>query len=247
MGRKYIASCSFGKDSTAMILELIKRGYPLDEVVFYDTGMEFKAIYNMRDRFIPIFKENGIKYTELKPNEPFLYTMLEKPCESKQKGKHLGYGWCGGMSRWGTTKKQIAMDKYAEDRNAMVYIGIAFDEQNRLNKQIKQYKLHPLVDWHMTESDCLQYCYDSGYSWLEGDIDLYDVLDRVSCWCCCNKNMRELRNIWKYLPEYWNKLKYLQSRLERPMKNYHNKKYGKYGNLFELEKVFEIEEGLNNG
>ena len=28
---------------------LIERGLPLDEVVFYDTGMEFQAIYDLRD------------------------------------------------------------------------------------------------------------------------------------------------------------------------------------------------------
>lgn len=42
---KYIASCSFGKDSLAMILLLLELNYPLDYVVFYDTGMEFEAIY----------------------------------------------------------------------------------------------------------------------------------------------------------------------------------------------------------
>ena len=45
---KYIASCSFGKDSLAMVLLLIEKGYPLDEVIFYDTEMEFQAIYNNR-------------------------------------------------------------------------------------------------------------------------------------------------------------------------------------------------------
>lgn len=39
---KYIASCSFGKDSLAMILTIIEHGLPLDEVVFYDTGWNFK-------------------------------------------------------------------------------------------------------------------------------------------------------------------------------------------------------------
>ncbi|GAI98610.1 unnamed protein product, partial [marine sediment metagenome] len=38
---KYIASFSGGKDSTAMLLRLIKEGWPLDEVVFFDTGWEF--------------------------------------------------------------------------------------------------------------------------------------------------------------------------------------------------------------
>ena len=35
---KHIASCSFGKDSCAMVLKIIELGLPLDEVVFYDTG-----------------------------------------------------------------------------------------------------------------------------------------------------------------------------------------------------------------
>ena len=74
---KYIASCSFGKDSLAMVLGLIERGLPLDEVVFYDTGMEFQAIYNVRDRLLPLLADKGIKYTELKPDRPFLYEMIE--------------------------------------------------------------------------------------------------------------------------------------------------------------------------
>lgn len=76
---KYIASCSFGKDSLAMVLMLIERGLPLDEVVFYDTGMEFQAIYDLRDDMLPIFQQHGIKYTTLYPDNPFLYDMLERP------------------------------------------------------------------------------------------------------------------------------------------------------------------------
>ena len=82
---RHIASVSFGKDSLAMVLMLIEKKMPLDEVIFYDTGMEFQAIYNVRDKLLPILNANGIQYTELKPKEPFLYTMLERPCESKQK------------------------------------------------------------------------------------------------------------------------------------------------------------------
>ena len=80
----YIASCSFGKDSLAMILRLIEENKPLAEVVFYDTGMEFEAIYKVRDKILPLLAEKGIKYTELKPDRPFMYDMLEKPIESKQ-------------------------------------------------------------------------------------------------------------------------------------------------------------------
>lgn len=56
---KYIASVSFGKDSLCMLLKLIEKNAPLDEVVFYDAGMEFKAIYEARDRVLPILERHG--------------------------------------------------------------------------------------------------------------------------------------------------------------------------------------------
>ena len=63
----HIASVSWGKDSLAMLWKLIWEEWPLDEIVFYDTGMEFDAIYKERDRTLYLLKANNIKYTELKP------------------------------------------------------------------------------------------------------------------------------------------------------------------------------------
>jgi 3'-phosphoadenosine 5'-phosphosulfate sulfotransferase (PAPS reductase)/FAD synthetase len=234
---KYIASVSFGKDSLAMLLKLIELNYPLDEVVFYDTGMEFQAIYNVRDKIIPILDEHNIKYIELKPKKPFLYTMFEKPVKERSGGVHYGYSWCGGRCRWGTTEKLKAMDKYAEEQKAVVYVGIASDEPKRIEKERKEYKALPLVEWNMTEKDCLDYCYEKGFFWEEKGIKLYDILDRVSCWCCSNKNLKELKNIYTYLPPYWNMLKELQKRTDRPMK-------GENKSVFDLEKRFE---GEKNG
>ena len=127
----HIASVSWGKDSLAMLITLIAKGYPLNEVVFYDTGMEFEAIYHTRDQMLPRLEQLGIKYTRLEPENPFLFDMLERPVCSKQKGTHQGYGWCGGLCRWGTTGKLKAIDRYAEARDAMVYVGIAADETPR--------------------------------------------------------------------------------------------------------------------
>ena len=241
MEKRYIASCSFGKDSLAMILRLIEENKPLDEVVFYDTGMEFEAIYKVRDKILPLLAEKGIKYTELKPDRPFMYDMLEKPIESKQKGKHNGYGWCGGVCRWGTGEKLSALEKYQEDKIA--YCGIAVDEEKRLLKERKDNVRFPLVEWGMTEKECLEYCHSKGYFWEENGIELYSILDRVSCWCCCNKNKKELYNIWRYLPQYWERLKELQSKIDRPMKKFQNKQYGFYGNVFDMEKSIRANKG----
>ena len=65
----------------------------------------------------------------------------------------------------------------------------------------------PLVDWQMSEKDCLDYCYNRGFYWEENGVRLYDILDRVSCWCCANKNKKELENMGLYLSDYY--LKYI--------------------------------------
>lgn len=227
---KYIASVSFGKDSLAMLLRLIEENKPLDEVVFYDTGMEFECIYNLKNKVLKLLKAHNIKYTELKPKETFLYTMFEKPVKKRNGTIGKGYSWCGGRCRWGTTEKLKAIEKHCKGNYE--YVGIAYDEQNRLSKERKGNKLFPLAEWEMTEKDCLEYCYKKGYNWNEDGIELYSILDRVSCWCCCNKNLKELENYYKYLPKYWNKLKELQSKTDRPMK------YNKY-TVFDLENKFK--------
>ena len=43
--KKYIVSLSGGKDSTAMLLRLIEEGYPIDLILFCDTGLEFPQMY----------------------------------------------------------------------------------------------------------------------------------------------------------------------------------------------------------
>lgn len=239
---KIICNVSGGKDSLAQILFIMENCIPCDEVAFYDTGMEFNAIYRIFEKLAPLLAERGIAFTVLHPQNPFLYDMLERPVESKQKGKHNGYGWCGGVCRWGTTWKTQALDRYAG--NAIQYIGIAADEQHR-RKELLCNKKSLLIENGMTEADCLAYCRQRGWNWEEktestdsDTIDLYDILDRVSCWCCANKNQKELRNIWKYLPQYWERLKELQSQIERPMKKWSNKRYGAYGNILDMEKVF---------
>lgn len=228
---KYIASCSFGKDSLAMLLKIISLKMPLDEVVFYDTGMEFDAIYNIRDKIKKLLQEKNIKYIELTPTNSFLYNMLKRPVKKRNGTISKGYSWCGGRCRWGTTEKLKAIEKYC--KNNYQYVGIAYDEPKRIKN--KSNKIYPLADLKMTEADCLQYCRDQGYNWLENAIDLYSILDRVSCWCCANKNLKELKNYYKYLPRYWEKLKILQGQTNRPFKN------NKF-TIYDLEERFKKEE-----
>lgn len=230
-----------------MLLPKPRHQYPLDYVVFYNSGMEFDCIYRIRDKVKNLCRIHGVQFVELFPEKPFLYSMLErKVVERNGQSYHYGYSWCGGRCRWATTHKLNAIRDFKASLGCDVidYVGIAIDEQERIPIQRPAGKRYPLVDdWGMSETDCLSYCRSLGWSWLEpceivrsGWIDLYDILDRVSCWCCANKNQKELYNIYRYLPQYWQQLCWLQSQTVRPMKGYHK---GKPVGVFELEEKFK--------
>lgn len=224
VGVKYIASVSFGKDSLAMLLRLIEENMPLDAVVFYDTGMEFQAVYRVRDKAVSMLEQHGIEYVELHPDVPFVFSMLDRPVRERSGGSHKGYGWCGGVCRWGTAQKRNAIRRYKKSIPDSVtdYVGIAADETHRFERERRGDKTLPLVSWGMTEADCLAYCRERGWHWEEdtesGPIDLYDQLDRVSCWCCRNKNLKELKAIFTHLPRYWGMLGQLEAKIGKPMK-----------------------------
>ena len=233
-----------------VLLSKPRHQYPLDYVVFYDSGMEFDCIYRIRDRVKDLCRIHGVQFVELSPKEPFLYSMLErKVVERNGQGYHYGYSWCGGRCRWATTHKLNAIRDFKASLRCDVidYVGIAYDEQERIPKKRPADKRYPLADdWGMSENDCLSYCRSLGWYWLEpceivegGWIDLYDIFDRVSCWCCGNKNRKELYNIYCYLPQYWQRLCYLQSQTVRPLKGYYK---GKPVGVFELENNFRKKE-----
>lgn len=220
VGVKYIASCSFGKDSLAMVLLLLEKKYPLDEVIFFDTGMEFHAIYNNRDKLSDILFRNNIKFSVLNDKHSFEYNAFQREVHKKDGTITYGYDWCGGSRRWGTAGKLSTINRHYKesygDEVIVEYVGVAADERERIEryrlKRTKSVKIYPLIEWGMTEQDCLNYCYEHGWNWKENDIDLYEILDRVSCWCCANKNQKEIENIIMYLPEYWRRINEYEQR-----------------------------------
>lgn len=241
----YIASVSFGKDSLAMlllILDNLDRGghrYPLDEVIFFDWGMEFQAIYTNRDKIKPMLAARGIKFTELKYETSFIYNFCEREVHKKDGSIQHGYSWCGGRTRWGTDRKNATIKKYYKtlpNKDIIEYVGIAADETSRIQRALDKGQVLPLVDMNITEADALSLCYQRGFNWEENGVELYNIMDRVSCWCCKNNNLKELKNMFLYLPDYWERLKSLQEKTSFPYKDYKNAK-----TVSELEERFRKE------
>jgi 3'-phosphoadenosine 5'-phosphosulfate sulfotransferase (PAPS reductase)/FAD synthetase len=226
---KVIASFSGGKDSTCMLLEMIRRKEHIDEVVFFDTGWEFPQMYEHVAKVKRIVEDAGIKFTTLHPEVSFDYLMFDVPVKD---GKHCGYSWCGLKGcRWGTTCKLRAIDNYFKSEPEHIQcVGIAINEPERLNKERKGNKRFPLAEYGFTEADCLKYCYELGFDWG----GLYKLLDRVSCKYCGLKNLKELRNIYVHIPDVWEELRDYQRRSRLPYR-------GNGETVFDLEKRFDLQ------
>lgn len=211
-----IVSFSGGKDSTAMLLKMIKNNIKIDEIIFCDTGMEFQEMYDHIEKVQEMIQ---MPITVLKSEKSFEYWMFE---HIKTKGKNKGqkgYSWPDFRNRWCTQalKKQVVSKYLKQYKNVEVieYHGIALDEKERANKNKEKKVKYPLIEWKMTEKDCLEYCYSKGLDWG----GLYRKLGRVSCWCCPLKSLKELEVIYNEYPNYWQKLKEWDSKTYRQFRS----------------------------
>ena len=88
-----------------MLLMLLQKNMQVDEVVFFDTGVEFGAIYDTRARVKRLLRDKNIKFTELEANENFLYKMLEKEVNKRDGSVQKGYGPCRWNVQMGNSRK----------------------------------------------------------------------------------------------------------------------------------------------
>ena len=216
---KHIVSFSGGKDSTAMLLMMIERGMQIDDIVYFDCGdWEFPQ---MAEHILQVERYIGREITRLPDTQGFNYWMFDHvPRKRKGKNHHVGKGWprpshqqCNG--RWCTGRKTESINKYHrqyKEEGMISYIGFAADETNRMIRPNISKKWHetrfPLYDFDMTEADCLEHCYNKGFTWG----GLYNHFKRVSCWCCPLQPLRELKQLYLHFPELWARLRDMDER-----------------------------------
>lgn len=198
---KQIVSLSGGKDSTAMLLMMLERGEQVDDIVFFDWGMEFPEMYAHLEKLEDYI---GRPVTRLYPKMPFEYWMFEYARRGKGK---LGYGWPGFKVRWCSREKSDSINR--QYRDSIMCCGYAYDERftrakyhSRWFDKFRITLRYPLLEWGVVEEEALKYCYAKGFDWG----GLYNIFKRVSCWCCPFQNRNSLLALKQKFPELWNKL-----------------------------------------
>ncbi|CAK7024980.1 MAG: hypothetical protein DELT_02543 [Desulfovibrio sp.] len=215
-----VVSLSGGKDSTAMLLQMLERGENIVDIVFFDTGWEYAQMHEHLDQLEAFI---GRKITRLTPRVPFDYWFAEhKVYHRNGDYRRTGLGWPSPSRRWCTKEKTRAIHTYCNALTWQGYgvpivqcIGFAADEANRQEEHYAKNKIayqdfrYPLIEYGMTEADCLAYCKARGFHWG----GLYNVFSRVSCFCCPLQSIENLRDTRILFPELWARMLEMEAML----------------------------------
>lgn len=228
---KHIVKFSGGKDSTAMLLLMLERGLPVDEIIFCDTGCEYPEVYA---HIKAVEKYIGRQITVLHPPHPFEYYLADIV---KTKGEHAGergYGWPRRKAhRWctGVLKEKVAARYLKNAGDYTLYIGIAADEAGRHYKETAKNIRHPLFEWGITEKMALEYCQSKGFDFG----GLYKKFKRLGCWCCPFQNKKTLRILRRDYPELWQELVRIDAKSPNTFKA--ERSIAQYERIFALQEL----------
>lgn len=204
-----MASCSFGKDSMATVLLALKHNEPLDEAVYCEVMFDdliSGEIPEHRDfiyeRAIPFLEYNGVKVTVLRSEMTFIKSFYRICQKGKVAGKLNSWPLCGKCCIQRDCKlPPIEAYKKSLGNNVVQYIGIACDEQERLMRLQKGKSVSLLEKYQKTEQDAVEICKHAGlYS------PAYQFTNRNGCFFCPNAKEKELRHLYDYHPDLWNRL-----------------------------------------
>ena len=205
MSKKYAASCSFGKDSIATLLLAKEHGEPLDEAVYCEVMFDSTVsgeVPEHRDFIygtaIPALERMGIKIIALRSEKTYVDLFTGRITRGPKKGMVRSFPICGRCAVQRDCKmKPLEKYKRSLPPDAVSYIGIARDEQERLLR-LNGTKVSLLDKYGYTEQDAKQLCQEAGLL-----SPVYEFTDRGGCWFCPNARRRELRHLYDHHPELW--------------------------------------------
>lgn len=210
---RYLASCSFGKDSLAAILLAKKHGEPLDEAVYCEVMFDKTIsgeVPEHRDfiytKGIPALERMGIKVTVLRGKKTYVDLFTGRITRGPKKGMLRSFPVCGKCYVQRDCKlRPILRYQKTLPPDTVQYIGIAKDEQERLLR-LEGRQVSLLEKYNCTEQDAKELCRQAGLL-----SPIYQFTNRGGCWFCPNARRRELRHLYDHHPDLWARMLELQA------------------------------------
>lgn len=217
---RYVLSLSFGKDSMALLLEVLRRNFPLDYVIFCDIKFNnaISGEHPLMAEWIPkaekILKDEfGVNVIHLTAKKNF----TEQFYTVKEKGNHIGdrYGFPYTIGAWCNDRlklqpiKQFIQGIIKEYGAVTEYIGIASDEPKRLERykelETDNHKYITLADLGIDELQAMDICKE--HNLLSPK---YENSFRGGCWFCPKQSMWDLYQLYINYPHYFKMLESME-------------------------------------
>ena len=210
---RYLASCSFGKDSVAAVLLAKKHGEPLDEAVYCEVMFDKTIsgeVPEHRDfiytKGIPALERMGVKVTILRSEKTYVDLFTGCVTRGPKKGMVRSFPVCGKCYVQRDCKlKPILRYQKTLPPDTVQYIGYAKDEQERLLR-LGGRQVSLLEKYNCTEQDAKELCRQAGLL-----SPIYEFTNRGGCWFCPNAKRKELRHLYDHHPDLWDRLLELQA------------------------------------
>lgn len=240
---RYLASCSFGKDSLAAILLAKKHGEPLDEAVYCEVMFDKTIsgeVPEHRDfiytKGIPALERMGIKVTVLRGKKTYVDLFTGRITRGPKKGMLRSFPVCGKCYVQRDCKlRPILRYQKTLPSDTLQYIGIAKDEQDRLLR-LEGCQVSLLEKYNCTEQDAKELCRQAGLL-----SPIYEFAGRGGCWFCPNAKRKELRHLYDHHPELWARMLELQALPDKV-----SEKFNRTQRFSDIDAMFR-EEDQENG
>jgi hypothetical protein len=192
-----------GTNSTALLIECVKREVKVDIILFADTGGERPETYNYIKIFNRWLVENGmpeiITVKKVRANGEVL--TLEQNCLEQNMLPSIAYGFKSCSLKYKVQPQDKFMNNYDPARKVwdgggkvIKYIGYDADESHRTQKNHDDDKYQyefPLVKWGMGRKECVKSIIEAGLP-LPG---------KSSCWFCPNSRKHEIKHLAAVHPD----------------------------------------------
>lgn len=205
-----VVSWSSGKDSTATIVLAHEHGLPLDLIIislmWFDKKRKIYAEYPEVVEWIfnyakPLFESWGYKVIVLESERDYVYYfnhIIKKSEHPERVGKKAGF-LMGGRC-YMNREKVKPIKKYIAnlEREYKLYVGIAIDEPERLERAHNKGQISLLEKYNVRESDTYEIL--KPYNLIS---PTYSFAKRGGCWFCPNQGIKEFAYLKQQHPELW--------------------------------------------
>lgn len=206
--KQYVASLSYGKDSLAMLHVITDvLHWQLDRIITADVWAtdtipaDLPPMVEFKAKADEIIKQRwGIEVEHFSADHSYQDEFYYIKHKSKyREHQDTIYGFPMQRCAWCNWHLKLTALRNAEkaSKDAITYLGIAFDEPQRLAK-LDENHISPLAEAKWTEQMCREWC-------EQNDLlsPIYTTATRGGCWFCHNQGVDQLRQLRKNYPDLW--------------------------------------------